>query len=892
MPDHRTTTKSSGARSTGPAASAGPHSPPAGPAATDARLTAAVAAVRDGSAAVLTLDVFDTFLWRKVPEPANAFFLLGARLDVEGCLAPDIDGSSFAELRSRAERRARELRAHQGGGEEVTLSEICELVPRWALRISPYELAEKEVALERSLLVADLDVTELARDAKERGLRVACVSDTYFSEGHVRSFLDSGPAGAVEVDHVFVSSDYRVGKTGGLWRIVINALGVDPSKVVHVGDNHEADVAASGRAGVRGVYFERRPPELARVIGREDLHGVAPLSPYHGDYGMTALRSKVLHRTERRGQPVELHPFWSFGAGSLGPPMAGFAEWVHERAADAGAGRVFCMMREGRLLSQLVNAAAPAAQTAAVAQPIWLSRQVCARASIFDGSAAEIATMFQRRRMPTVGELCSTLGVQPDEVAGFAELANARLSEPHLARRLVDGITADAELRARIVASSAQLRARLVRYLEELRPPGADRLLLLDLGWGATIQTLLDSLLRGAGSDLRTVGLYLMTTDRAAERMLDGTEAHGYLANAGHPQRMVEAFMRSPELLEQICMPDHGSQIDLDERLDPVLGPIEALPIQAAEREAVQKGIAAFQREWVRYRTTLPDELAPLHEYGQDRLRSVMGRAMTAPTADEAQLFAGWLHDENFGSFGLEPLVSAPSVRSARYLEPRALMETSMSDIYWPFGLAALHDEHLVRAVEAMNTGVVPWDEFSSGLESGDVEIYCDRGWGFRRQGMAVVEGRRNRLGLSYAGGTVVGDVIRRVRIDPAKGACVLRMDWIRLRCLPRSGGEAVMLDFTGPRAIEKLQMNGMRKIASGSYLVSGSDPNIVIDLRELAVEVHTVFVECGFAALPLPASGVRRRIDPLKEKARDRAKRGRLAGPVRAAYSLLRRFG
>jgi hypothetical protein len=154
------------------------------------------------------------------------------------------------------------------------------------------------------------------------------------------------------------------------------------------------------------------------------------------------------------------------------------------------------------------------------------------------------------------------------------------------------------------------------------------------------------------------------------------------------------------------------------------------------------------------------------------------------------------------------------------------------------------------------------------------------------------VEGRRNRLGLSYAGGTVVGDVIRRVRIDPAKGPCVVRMDWVRLRCLPLSGGETITLDFTGPQALEKLQMNGMRKIASGSYLVSGTDPNIVIDLRQLSAEIHTVFVECGFAALGLPASGVRRRTDPLKEKVRERAKRGRLAGPVRAAYSLLRRFG
>ena len=322
-------------------------------------------------------------------------------------------------------------------------------------------------------------------------------------------------------------------------------------------------------------------------------------------------------------------------------------------------------------------------------------------------------------------------------MAGFGELSSARLGEPHLARTLVDGIVQDAELRGRIVASSAALRARLTRYIEGLRPPGEDRLVLVDLGWGATIQTLVDRLLAESGSDLTTTGLYLMTTDRAAARMLDGTDAHGFLAAGGHPRRSIEAFMRSPELIEQVCMPDHGSQVDLDEQLEPVLEEAQPLPLQAAEREAAQKGIACFQREWLRYRTTVPGDLVPLHEYGQDRLRAILVRAFTAPTPDEAALFAGWLHDENFGSLALEPLVSPPSIRAVRYLQPETLQESSMEDIYWPFGLAALHDQQLSRSAEAMNAGLVSGDAFSSTLESGDIEIYCDRGWGFRHQGMA-----------------------------------------------------------------------------------------------------------------------------------------------------------
>ena len=153
-------------------------------------------------------------------------------------------------------------------------------------------------------------------------------------------------------------------------------------------------------------------------------------------------------------------------------------------------------------------------------------------------------------------------------------------------------------------------------------------------------------------------------------------------------------------------MPNHGSQVGLTAELEPVLADDDTPVMQAAEREAVQRGIFAFQREWARYRTAAPTSLVPFHDWGQDRLRSILVRAVTAPTPDEARLFAGWLHDENFGSTGTTPMVPATSARAARYLDPDALVEMPMSELYWPFGLAALHDETLARSVEAVTTGV------------------------------------------------------------------------------------------------------------------------------------------------------------------------------------------
>src|SRR5688500_5431830 len=73
----------------------------------DVRLRPAWEALARQEVSVVSFDVFDTLLWRKVPEPRDAFALLGAELDGEGLLAPGTPAAVFASLREKAEKRAR-----------------------------------------------------------------------------------------------------------------------------------------------------------------------------------------------------------------------------------------------------------------------------------------------------------------------------------------------------------------------------------------------------------------------------------------------------------------------------------------------------------------------------------------------------------------------------------------------------------------------------------------------------------------------------------------------------------------------------------------------------------------------------------------------------------------
>ena len=856
------------------------------PSSQDVRLEPAFEAIASGRLRALSVDVFDTLMFRRVSDPVDAFELVGERLRERGALADGKSPAAFARARRAAERRARERREAAGDGPEVTLAEIHDALPRELLAATAGRAAaaDAELAVESELLVADLDVVALLHAAAEAGLGLVAISDTYFSERQLRLFMARGPLAEIAFDRVFASSDRGTGKATGLFSVVLEQLGVRPGELLHVGDNHESDVAAPRRLGAEAVYFEKRTPALARVLERERLH----LPPRMGaDGGTAALRGKVLHRVEGARQSAGVRPFWDFGAAALGPALAGFADWVHEQAAAHGASKVFCLMREGELLSQLVNAAAPPGR-AVSAEPMWLSRHVAARASIREGTVQELEALFARRDMPTVREFCASLGISVEELPAFAPVADRPVDDRALGDEVVDAIVFDPELRARVVARSSELRRRLLRYVESRLPAGERRLVLVDLGWGGTIQALAADLLREGGVDATTVGLYLITNHVALDRALDGLEMHGFLGEWDVPRAALEAIGRSPELLEQVCMPDSGTQVDLTEELAPVLAEAGEVSLQGVERAAVQQGIAAFQREWLRYRDA-GRELSLTAEEVRPRLLAAVARAVTAPTAEEAALFSGWMHDENFGSDRVESIAAGPTVKALGHLDPRALSKVPMTELYWPFGLAGLHDEHLAASLAAASSGTLPWEAFSSSLELGPFVIEGDFGWGFEDRAKGTIEPRRNRRGLSYARATVRGEFVQRLRLRPGRRPALLRLDWVRVRCRLHGGG-AETVELETERDFARMKVRGAHWVAPGLLMVTGGDPRIAVDLRRLVDgRVYEAVVEVGFAALPLPHARARERFGRLKDALRRLAKDTPLGAPLRLARRLVR---
>ncbi len=809
---------------------------------------------------VVSTDVFDTLLWRQVPEPVHAFGIAGARLEARRMLADGVSPMAFGRLREEAEKRARELLAAELGVTEITLAEAYALLPRWLLRgEDPLEAMAVEVETERDLLVPDLDVLELLLAAKDAGKQVIAVSDIYFTEAQLRSLLGQPATRELELDRVFVSSEHRLGKSGGLFEIVLRELGAAPDQVVHVGDNEEADVTVPSELGIVCTPFERVPQALRRVLNAERLQRarepvVGRENPRgHGAAGvvtdLTSLRGKVAAREGGAAMPGALKPFWDYGALIHGPVFTGFAEWVQERAAALGVTRVHGFMREGGFLGALVDRAGEYLGTDVRAQPLWLNRAVLSAASIGEVTVDELRPLMVRRRTPTVERFLRSIGLAPDDLLRFATHARTTLDDGVTRENLLVAIQDDAAARAKVLAHAHAMRERVVAYvLRELA--GDERLVCLDLGWAGSAQGLLGRVLANAGVDVEVCGLYLALHGGASRRVFEGQHALGFLAEFGFPDDATGLLVRSPEVLEQLCMPAFGSQSGLDDELEPVLDDAGIDAVQAAEAEAVRAGVRAFQDEWARYQLAVPGKLGALSG-AQELLRPLLVRSIAAPTDTEVATVGRWLHDENQGSADVEAVVDPVVVRGLRHMDPAGLRDLPMSELYWPFGVAAQVDPTWAGLIDAAAGGLIEWDALSGEAETGRFSVAASKGG--LLPGGEDVGGvpRRNRFGLSAVHGTLRAGAIQEVVIRPSEQPAIVRLDHLELRCWAQGREAPTVIRLDSPADFGRLRRENCFVLNPNLFVVHSTSPALYLDLTgDVAGHVFRVDVRAGFAVM------------------------------------------
>lgn len=211
---------------------------------------------------VVSLDVFDTLIFRTFGAPKDLFFVVGHKLHY----------FDYKRIRTEAEKKARMHKFAKEKHYEVTLAEICEVLGQ-DTGLDKTEVARAEWEVEQQCCFANPYMKKVIEALIQAGKHIIITSDTYFGETQIRQLLEK--CGYSQFTAYYISSDMGKSKSkGDVYDEIKRCEGANKT-YIHVGDNHIADVEQAKKKGFATYAYsnvnekgaEFRTEDISTIVG-------------------------------------------------------------------------------------------------------------------------------------------------------------------------------------------------------------------------------------------------------------------------------------------------------------------------------------------------------------------------------------------------------------------------------------------------------------------------------------------------------------------------------------------------------------------------------------------------------------------------------------------------
>lgn len=501
---------------------------------------------------ILSLDCFDTLLWRKTATPIDAFYAMQNY--------PAFKKNGFtANMRVHAEVKARSLNIIRHKNNEVNLRQIYENYFSNLTEEQITELENDEINVEMQTCYAFPLTVQLMQQAMQQHLKIIIVSDTYFRQTQLTKLLAHLlPADIFNyISYIFCSNEYGVSKSNGLFDRVLEKLSCSANEILHIGDNEFADLLSAQKKSIPALHLLHRTEHLNQFIHM-----------YHS--AATMMETEIRHCT-----PLE-NPFLGvfatqnkhtltaeqiLGYYSLGPIMYAFASFLEKEYKQlkklGKKPKIFFMMRDAYLPFLASKKLNPDLQ----GKCIRISRFASYAASFCSKTDIEkyLAEFFASNRYE---DMMKQFLLPQNMREDFLRKIETNKEPMHKFVQLIR----EAKTIQFIINASAQYRKRLLNYVKLTThvEPG-DCLVFVDLGYSGTTQRLLGPILEQE-LDVEIMGRYLISLGVPEWN----TKRKGLLDLATCEDKSLKALVRYIALLEQLCTENKDSIIDYDPNGEPI----------------------------------------------------------------------------------------------------------------------------------------------------------------------------------------------------------------------------------------------------------------------------------------------------------------------------------
>jgi predicted HAD superfamily hydrolase len=527
---------------------------------------------------VLSLDCFDTVLWRNTATPKDVFYDLQHRSQFK------LLGIN-ALMRMNAEGRARQLKMLQKNTSEVNLHDIFSYAFPELTENEYAQLIEEEMQAELEACFAFPPFIELIRVAHRRGLRLIIVSDTYLQEQQLRRLLAAKlPTDIYEsIEKIVCSSDVGQAKTDDLFYYLLQELKCNPEQILHIGDNILGDFSRPRGHAINALQFVQQDEYINDLLRLQEIAGkminpnvgatMSLSSPYRGIF---AQQKFTLDRPERL-----------IGYTSLGPIMYAFAQFICDEVD---------MLRHKN----------PQTKAVFLMRDAYLPSLACEQLAEYEvGKRVRISRFSSFAASFRTEEDIDQYLIEIGQTNRFNDVTRQLLLPQKVADPIIQSTLQSKDqtktflslIRRRdivniILNKSAKFRARLMRHLEnEINLQAGDTLVLVDLGYSGTTQKRLTNIFKEKG--IEVVGRYLLSL------RVPGWESNrrGLIDPSWCDDKAMHTIVFYITLLEQLCTSNENSVVDYDESGNPIYSDVKMHDEQYDKLAQIQAQCMLFVKD-------------------------------------------------------------------------------------------------------------------------------------------------------------------------------------------------------------------------------------------------------------------------------------------------------
>ena len=277
---------------------------------------------------VISFDVFDTLIFRPFTSPRVLFSIMESRLGIY----------KFSSIRVDSENEARMLNEKKYNNDNVTLSEIYDLISK-KTSLCPYKTAQLEYELETNYCYANPYFQGIISECLKNNKKIIVCTDMYLSKDQIIGLLKN--SGYHSIDEIYISSELKKSKKKGDIYKVIKEKYKD-KKIIHIGDNYTSDIENAEKSGIDTFYYKN-----ITDIGAKNR--VNNMSYIVGRIYSAMINNHFYSRNKEYSEAYKLGYIYG------GIYILGFVQWINKFSDTHKVDKVLFLSRDGDVYSKMYD---------------------------------------------------------------------------------------------------------------------------------------------------------------------------------------------------------------------------------------------------------------------------------------------------------------------------------------------------------------------------------------------------------------------------------------------------------------------------------------------------------------------------------------------------------